>query len=330
MGNDDVLYDDIEIRSIHNSEIFRIVLAVISGLFTFSVVFILLYKYKILVEKRDFVHYILCIAISDTVLCFFYAWGFPNPGIICSIQSFSTSFAARSSWLYTDVLVMQLCYLVVYKRHFLNHKHMHFIVWSLNIILEFLPFSTRTYYGLSDSGNISTGICDFYTKGTSNDDDDLVNEWNDATFNGWLYLSFILILSCSLFIVLYTRNMAARNPLSASLLNTAAFSDAWKTIILYPIALLVAYIPAQIYVLYYNQYSKTAKIGIIANYFVALNSCYGLFLSIIFYIKTESAINEWKILFRCNKLDPIDVNDIEFRSTSNDLPKALEETMSNK
>jgi len=327
MANDDSYYDDIEISNIHNSEIFTIVLAVISGLFTLSVVFILLYKYKILVEKRDFVHYVLCIAISDFILCFFYAWGFPKPGVLCSIQSFMTSFTARFSWFYTDVLITQLCYLVVYKRHFLTLRHMHAIVWILNIILEVLPFTTRTYYGDSSS-NISSGICDFYTKG-SNDDNDLVDKWNDATFNGWLYLSFILILLCSLFIVLYTRNITARNPLSASLLNTTAFSEAWKTVVLYPIALLVSYVPAQIYALYYNQYSGTVKIGIIANYLVALNSCYGLFLSIIFYTKTDGALNEWKMLLQWN-INAIDLNDIEFRSTSNDLPKALENTMSNK
>jgi hypothetical protein len=157
----------------------------------------------------------------------------------------------------------------------------------------------------------------------------LVDKWNDATFNGWLYLSFITITLCSLFIVLYTRNITSRNTLSASLLNTSSFSEAWKTVVLYPIALLVAYIPAQIYALYYNQYSGTAKIGIIANYLVALNSCYGLFLSIIFYTKTEGALNEWKILLRWD-VNAIDLNDIEFRSTSNDLPKELENTMSNK
>lgn len=326
VNDDDSYYDDIEISNIHNSEIFTIVLAVISGLFTLSVVFILLYKYKILVEKRDFVHYVLCIAISDLILCFFYALGFPKPGKLCSIQSFMTSFAARASWFYTDVLITQLCYLVVYKRHFLTLIHMHAIVWILNIILQFLPFATKTYYGSPASANIS-GTCDFYTKGSSNDV--LVDKWNDATFNGWLYLSFITITLCSLFIVLYTRNITSRNTLSASLLNTSAFSEAWKTVVLYPIALLVAYIPAQIYALYYNQYSGTAKIGIIANYLVALNSCYGLFLSIIFYTKTEGALNEWKILLRWNA-NEIDSNDIEFRSTSNDLPKALENTMSNK
>ena len=328
-NDDDSYYDDIEISSIHNSEIFTIVLAVISGLCTLSVVFILLYKYKILVEKRDFVHYVLCIAISDFIVCCFYALGFPKPGKLCSIQSFMTSFAARASWFYTDVLITQLCYLVVYKRHFLTLMHMHAVVWILNIILQFLPFATKTFYGSPASANSSGGgICDFYTKGSY--DDDLVDKWNDATFNGWLYLSFILILLCSLFIVLHTRNITSRNTLSASLLNTSAFSEAWKTVVLYPIALLVAYIPAQIYALYYNQYSRTAKIGIIANYLVALNSCYGLFLSIIFYTKTEGALNEWKILLRLNINAITDLNDIEFRSTSNDLPKELENTMSNK
>ena len=111
MGNDDLsYYDDIEIKSIHNSEIFTQVVAIISGIVTFSVVFILIYRYKVLVEKKDLVHYVLCIAISDLVLCLCYSWGFPPPGILCSIQSFLTSFAAvlLSLWLLQILLLLWL------------------------------------------------------------------------------------------------------------------------------------------------------------------------------------------------------------------------------
>ena len=121
-------------------------------------------------------------------------------------------------------------------------------VWTLNIILEILPFTTNTFYG---SNNRSNGICNFYDKGTDDDNSSNVTTWSDATFNGWLYLSFTLVGCCSIFIIIYTRYLKFTNTKTAlSLLNnTAVFSDAWKTIILYPISMLVAYVPAQSFVL---------------------------------------------------------------------------------
>lgn len=88
-------YDDVELDHIKGSEIFTQILAVISGIATFSVVFILIYRYKVLVSNKDFVHYVLMIAINDFFTCLAYSWGFPHPGGLCSIQSFITSFAAR-------------------------------------------------------------------------------------------------------------------------------------------------------------------------------------------------------------------------------------------
>ena len=326
--------DDIVLNHLKASEVFTQILAVISGIVTFSVVFILIYRYKVLVSNKDFVHYVLMIAINDFFTCLTYCWGFPYAGDLCSVQSFITSFAARGSWFWTDVLILQLCYLVVYKRHFLTPKQMHVIVWSLNIILQFLPFSTETYYGTKKGPTY--GICDFYNRNT--DDYTLVDRWNDTTFNGWLYFSFLLIVFCSVFVIFYSRMIAAKHPLSASLMHTAAFNEAWKTIILYPLAMLVAYIPAQCAVLYYNS-SLLSKIpqpntSVDANYLVALNTLYGLFLSIIFYLKTDGAIYEWKMLYQklinVNNDNNVINNDIECRTTSTDLPKALADTLNKK
>ena len=211
---------------------------------------------------------------------------------------------------------------------------MHVIVWSINVILQFLPFSTQTYYGIREGDQGTNGICDFYTKNT--DDYILVDHWNDTTFNGWLYLTFLLIVLCSVFVIFYSR-AAARNNLSASLMHTAAFNEAWKTMILYPAAMLIAYIPSQCFVLYYNlsleNKSPSVNVGIDANYFIALNTLYGLFLSIIFYMKTDGAIYEWKLL--CQKLfktdeDIANDSDIECRTTSTDLPRALADTLNKK
>jgi len=215
---------------------------------------------------------------------------------------------------------------------------MHIFVWTLNVVLEILPFTTNTLYG-NNNNNIENGICDFYQKGTNDDTNILITTWSDATFNGWLYISFLLVGICSIFIIIYTKYLKYRNPITSSLLNnTPVFSEAWKTVILYPISMLVAYVPAQSFVLYYNNYvinkhsSSAHKASIISNYLIALNPMYGLLLSIIFYIKTQGAREEYIKFFRhyiFNIILPESSDtestgsDIEFRTTSVDLPKTL-------
>ena len=93
--NDD--FDDGYLHEIYQTEIFTQIIAIISGIASFSVVFILLVRYKILVDKKDFIHYVLLIAIADTMTSIVYSFGFPKPGPLCSIQSFMSSFSAVTS-----------------------------------------------------------------------------------------------------------------------------------------------------------------------------------------------------------------------------------------
>jgi hypothetical protein len=62
MTNDDYNYD---FKGIQQTEIFAIVIGIISALFPLSVVIILLYRSKQLLVGRSLTHYVLMIAISD-------------------------------------------------------------------------------------------------------------------------------------------------------------------------------------------------------------------------------------------------------------------------
>ena len=92
-----MLTDDY-IAAINNARIFTIVLASISILFPLSVVFILIQRYNTLVRGKSLIHYILMIAIADTMTAIIYAFGYPLPGsVACSIQGFCWFFFARFS-----------------------------------------------------------------------------------------------------------------------------------------------------------------------------------------------------------------------------------------
>ena len=74
--------------AINDARIFMIVLASISLLFPLSVVIILIQRYDTLVRGKSLIHYILMIAIADSITALFYAFGYPSSSITCSIQGF--------------------------------------------------------------------------------------------------------------------------------------------------------------------------------------------------------------------------------------------------
>ena len=74
MTTDDYEYD---YNGIDKTEIYAIVLGIISGLLSLSVVFILLFKYEKLLKDRPLIHYVFMIAISDTFVSITTAIGYP-------------------------------------------------------------------------------------------------------------------------------------------------------------------------------------------------------------------------------------------------------------
>ena len=124
-ADDDYFNQEVVKNNLQLIEKIQIFISTISMIATLSVVFILMYRYNKLVEKRRFCQYILTIAIADTLirytiiitiaiiiiiiiiiiinsLC--YAFGYPL-NALCSIQSFisicefiSSSLSSLSSY----------------------------------------------------------------------------------------------------------------------------------------------------------------------------------------------------------------------------------------
>ena len=67
-----------DFEAIHQTEIFAIVVGTISAIFPLSVVIILLYRYEKLLKGRSLTHYVLMIAMSDTITSIAFAMGYPE------------------------------------------------------------------------------------------------------------------------------------------------------------------------------------------------------------------------------------------------------------
>ena len=127
---------------VYITEIATIVIGSISFIASISLVFILLYYSYELLSGKSFMNIILMIAICNTItsICFFL--GYPS-NHLCDVQGFLLIFSIRAVYLWTDVLVLQLYSVILYKRH-IKIKHMQALVWSICIILQFILYSTGT------------------------------------------------------------------------------------------------------------------------------------------------------------------------------------------
>jgi len=74
--------------------------------------------------------------------------------------------------------------------------------------------------------------------------------------------------------------------------------DSWKIVILYPLAMMVTWLPGEAYAFYLNSYSSNhgrlpRHSLVIADYLFCMYILYGPLLSIIFYTKTLDARRAW-------------------------------------
>jgi len=285
MSDDDIDGYSIDYRAIDQARVFTIVIATISALFPLSVVIILIQKYNTLVRGKTLVHFVLCIAQYK-------------------IQ-------------YTDVLIIQLFSVVVFKQYFLSMKYVHSIVWSLNLLLQVLPFTTGVTYGSADYP-IPINACNL-TGGKGKYD----NHFWVKSLNIEVIISFSLIIILSLVIVYIS--------LTSKFVSEAYLAprirDSWSLVILYPGAMLVAWIPSQAYAFYFSQVLNSKQelpphIFVIFNYLLAISALYGLFLSVIFYTKTQDARRAWlsniRYIYRMITNKDIDIG-IDDRSTCSSI-----------
>ena len=177
--------------------------------------------------------------------------------------------------------------MVVFKQYFLTMKYVHSIVWSLNVLLQVLPFTTGVTYGNGDYG-VPINACNL-TGGKGKYDNHF---WVKST-NIVVIISFSLIIVLSLVIVY----ISLTSKFTSEAYLAPRIRDSWSLVILYPGAMLVAWVPSQAYGFYFSQVLIEQKlpphIFVIFNYLLAISALYGLFLSVIFYTKTQDARRAW-------------------------------------
>jgi hypothetical protein len=229
---DDVDSYQLDYGAIEYTRLFAIIIGTFSSLFPLSVVILLTMKYNRLVRGKRLIWYVYNIAIADTIISLSIAMGYPVPNTMtCSVQAFLICFFSRTTWFFTDVLIFQLFQVIVFKKYFLKVRYINLIIWSINIILQCLPWSTKTAYNQDDDGRgIGVFSCAMSVgAGTPQ----WTDRWEFYTYQLELLTSFAFILFFTLYILIYCYQKSKDDSNYSYI--PAKVRSSWSTIILYPL-----------------------------------------------------------------------------------------------
>ena len=166
----------------------------------------------------------------------------------------------------------------------------------MNIVLQILPYIKGSYYGetFEDDLDISKIRCFLANRNNVY----TAMHWDDIVLNSQLIMSFIIIVVFTSIIIIYSCFIDKSNSVVRAHTN-----DTISTVIWYPLAMLVAFVPSTVFAFVFNkhidEHGHPMHHGIvILDYLLAANAFYGVFLTLIYYIKTKQAIHEWYKIFR--------------------------------
>ena len=294
MANNDYSMENDQV--IRNLEIATIVVSIISLLFSSSVVFILLYRYNQLVRGKTLISIILLIAVADSLVSLAYSFGYPpSNNDLCKFQGFLAETFEKVSWLTTDVLILNIYSIIIMRKILVDMKKTCIFIAITVTVLTFLPFSNNVGYG----GGTGIVRCSYYNyKDPSN--------FSPVALWGLLQQSiavssllFILLIILRILVYLYCDCKEDEKLRSAKQMLLA--KESWRTMILYPISLIFAWLPSQSYaiIIELSPPSPPSNTRIyLSDALYMLAPMNGLLLSLIFYIKTSEAKKAWMSIFR--------------------------------
>jgi len=286
-------------------EIITITFSSLSMIFSLSVVAILLYRYDKLVLGKSLLHHVLIIAICDSMVSFSYALGYPRNEGLCSFQGFLSLTTEKASWLWTDMLMLNIYGIVICSKYIFKLKAAHVIVWTMVFLFSFLPFINGGIYGISPQylGKRRCG----YAGGS--DPKAHKHFWTDVQNTICLgSICFIVFIVIRIYVYKKGKND------DQSLLEKGSDSEALTTMILYPMAMICCWLPSQIYNYICPPEKPTNNELLVNNIFHILAPQYGLCLSIIFYSRTKKAREE--LLKIIKPIHELEEQDIEIRDSS--------------
>jgi hypothetical protein len=232
------------------------------------------------------------LALSDVLSASAYALGFPTSRSVCVAQGVLILFFQRAKWIWNTLIVYQLYRFMVREMRGLSILEMHALCWSVCILFEVLPLFGGVSYGL-DPYIMGTAACYYnhiYISATQ--------KWYE-----WMY--FFPLISCILIMSYSAYHLRIRyrylDRLNRQDDKTIQVRKLTKTMVLYPVAMLITTLPNMIMDLLQN-YIYTHKLITSEQAYIILESFFtwtftqGIWLCAIFFYNSQEARRRWRSL----------------------------------
>jgi len=234
---------------------------------------------------------ICMISVCDVMTAASMPFGFPTTNEWCFAQGAIIFFFCRASWMWSVLCLYTLYRIVLFGQVPFSMKHMHLMVWPLNIVLELLPFTTRSWYGTSWY-LLGKGLCNM----------DTTNKyyyiWTGTLFVGPLLMATVFLLFLSAKLWLRIRHM-----------NAGYQKALVRSVVLYPLVTLLACLPLLVvFLMNLNgkhmaspEYDATGAYMFeydFVGFVFAWNSLQGFLNTLVFFANSGESRERWAWIIR--------------------------------
>jgi hypothetical protein len=243
--------------------------------------------------SKPFSHVIFMISLCDFFGSVGCALGLPHTGTpACTAQAFLEVFFLPASWIWTSILVFQIRCLLITGKLWLKPWQLHLTAWTIVIITTLAPLSTNNL-GQDDS---LSGILPCNFGGGPNDG----YVWSLISVAGVLISSvaFILIMTFQVGCIYRKRDLISKPEYAKTV-------RIFRTTRLYPVGMLVCWIPYLTVGLFVNDHNF--KLTTFYEFALVLTTQYGTLTALIFFTNSSVAIQKWTQLL-CGSAPGKDIN----------------------
>lgn len=218
-----------------------------SGIATFSSLLVVLtgLLFPSMVRNSFMMHLICVISLCDFFsTCVFFLFGYPEAfSTSCTIQGAVGTFFFPASWTFTSFMCYQLRCLLINKEVWISLKWIHIITWSITSLVTFVPLLFDVEFGEDDKYS-KESPCNIVTNNNN------VNIY--IVFDTWLsilVISFILMFYWSIEVAMYFKREGID--------NSYRMYNIYTSIILYPLGLVIVWLPLLMLIVIGNISVKT-------------------------------------------------------------------------
>lgn len=260
-------------------------LTILCAIISCSLSFMVMLTFLLFKRMRTkmFMRIIFYVSMSDFIANSTVFSGVPSDYYLCFMQGILQQCFYPSSWLWTTMLMYLLYSLVLRGKITISSLRMVSICCGIPLLCALLPLTTDTY----ESSNNDDDWCWIQPYNDGGFQRTMTTVWQVLTFDCLIIICFVLMSGWGLRI--YWKLKVDQIP------TTPAVSAALESLVLYPLILIVCWLPNEVMLIFFGRYPADNVYVVLAN---SLSILHGGFAALIFFYKSKECRVNWVKLWR--------------------------------